>query len=198
MSAPPVNSAKPANDALTHSAERRHPREDAIARFQQTWESSKPNTTDAEPAPVNLHCRSPRDFEDRDLPAAMPTVSASSGSQPSSFVFAEPAAAHQAIPTQAPDTARLIEQATSVMLGRATRADECRFVVSLDHAIAGGASAEFIRDGAFLHVRLHTRNDAAYRTMWTHRAELEERLAASTGLTTRIEIVEVHGNGGTV
>jgi hypothetical protein len=186
MSAPPVNSAKPANNAIAHSTERRPPREDAIARFQQTLEGAKSNI------------KSPRDFEDRDLPASLPTIGASGGSQPSSFVFAEPAAPDQAVPTQSTDIARLIEQATSVMLGRATRADECRFVVSLDHAIAGGASAEFIRDGAFLHVRLHARNEAAYRTMWTHRAELEERLAASTGLTTRIEIVEVHGNGGTV
>jgi hypothetical protein len=202
MSAPPVNTAQPANRPTTQSSERRHPQQDAIARFQQTLAGIKPGGADAEPVPVpvseNVHFRSPRDFEDREPAASMPTLGASGGSQPSPFVFAGPAPADPAISTQATDTARLIEQATSVMLGRATRVDECRFIVSLDHAIVGGASAEFIRDGAFLQVRLHARNDAAYRTMWTHRADLEERLAASTGLTTRVEIVEVQGNGGTI
>jgi hypothetical protein len=198
MSAPPVNGAQPANQASAHSSERRQPQQDAIARFHQTLESIKPGIPDAEPVPANIHFRSPRDFEDRDKPLSTPTTGASGGSQPSSFVFAEPAATQPAMPTQTSDTTRLIEQATSVMLGRATRVDECRFIVSLDHAFVGGASAEFIRDGAFLQVRLHARNDAAYRTMWTHRADLEERLAASTGLNTRVEIVEVHGNGGPV
>ncbi|MBM0106892.1 hypothetical protein JM946_19325 [Steroidobacter sp. S1-65] len=93
------------------------------------------------------------------------------------------------------EAVRLIEQATSVAMERAARADASRFIVSLDHAIVGGASAEFIRDGAFLHVRLLARNDAAYRSMWTHRAELEERLGASTGLVARVEIIEGYGDG---
>ncbi|HEY0682012.1 MAG TPA: hypothetical protein VGD45_06760 [Steroidobacter sp.] len=103
----------------------------------------------------------------------------------------------QDLPTAAgnSEAARLIEQATSVLMERASRADASRFIVSLDHAIVGGASAEFIRDGAFLRVRLLARNDAAYRSMWTNRVELEERLAASTGLVTRVEISEGYGNG---
>lgn len=206
MTAPPINAAQPPNRAIAQPSEHRHPHEDAVARFRQTLESIKPGSgnsdfrtaADAEPGSGNIHFRSPRDYEDRDPVPSMPTIAASGGSQHSSFTFAEPAAADPPIPTQTADTTRLIEQATSVMLGRETRADACRFIVSLDHAIVGGASAEFIRDGAFLHVRLHARNDAAYRTMWTHRADLEERLAASTGLTTRVEIFEVHGNGGPV
>ena len=93
------------------------------------------------------------------------------------------------------ETVRLIEQATSVLMERSSRADASRFIVSLDHAIVGGASAEFVRDGAFLHVRLLARNDAAYRSMWANRVELEERLAASTGLVTRVEISEGYGDG---
>ncbi len=109
---------------------------------------------------------------------------------PFAAVATEPAAA-----TATADMARLIEQATSVMVERASRADASRFIVSLDHAIVGGASAEFVRDGAFLHVRLLPRSDAAYRSMWTHRAELQERLQASTGLVTRVEILEGYGDG---
>lgn len=206
MTAPPINAAQPTNRANAQPSERRHSHEDAIARFHQALEIIQPasvksdfkTAADTEPGSGNIDFKSARDFEHRDpAPSTLP-IAVSGGYQHSSFLFSEPAAAEPAIPTQTGDTTRLIEQATSVMLGRATRADECRFIVSLDHAIVGGASAEFIRDGAFLQVRLHARNDAAYRSMWTHRADLEERLAASTGLTTRVEIVEVHGNGGPV
>lgn len=104
-------------------------------------------------------------------------------------------AAQPGMTASSEEAVRLIEQATSVLMERAARVDASRFIVSLDHAIVGGASAEFIRDGAFLHVRLLARNDAAYRSMWTHRAELEERLGTSTGLVTRVEIIEGYGDG---
>jgi hypothetical protein len=142
--------------------------EGAVARFRQTLDPDSNNSA---------------------LASAV-TVGSLHYSMPFAAVATEPAAA-----TATADMARLIEQATSVMVERASRADASRFIVSLDHAIVGGASAEFVRDGAFLHVRLLPRSDAAYRSMWTHRAELQERLQASTGLVTRVEILEGYGDG---
>lgn len=165
-----------------------------MARFHQTLAGIEPTPGNVAAKNTPDDSRNSPDSERRDPNASTPAVAANFGSMHQSFTVAELAAN----PMPAPDTldaTRLIEQATSILLERAPRSDECRLIVSLDHAITGGASAEFVRDGAFLYVRLLARNDASYRSMWTRRAELQERLAASTGLQTRVEILEVYGDG---
>lgn len=150
--------------------------------------------SDSDPNPGRGQSKLAADTDRRDPNTSTLAGAVTIGSLHYSLPLAE-VAAQPATTAATADINRLIEQATSVMVERASRADASRFIVSLDHAIVGGASAEFVRDGAFLHVRLISRNDAAYRSMWAHKAELEERLAASTGLTTRVEIVEGYGDG---
>lgn len=202
MTTTKVQLAQPSNGAVTHSPDRRQPGEDSMTRFRQTLTAGAARS-DADPrANVELRSsmrlqpeREPAPDTDRrdtntNIAATGMTVGSMHYSMP--FVEAAPAPANSA---GSADTARLIEQATSIMVERASRADANRFIVSLDHAIVGGASAEFVRDGAFLHVRLLARNDAAYRSMWTHKDELQQRLSASTGLVTRVEILEGFGDG---
>jgi hypothetical protein len=206
-SAKPTPAKADATNVNADAGEQRHLHEDALARFRQpltdvvpipaTIESNNNDSTNDGSTNSNSNSAPDperRESERRDPNAPMLTVAATIGSLHHAFTPAELAPG----PTTGGDTAeaaRLIEQATSVLLERATRSDACRVIVSLDHAIAGGASAEFVRDGAFLYVRLHARTEASYRSMWTHRAELQERLAASSGLQTRVEILEVHGDG---
>lgn len=213
MTAQPIRSTQPLNGVTTNTSARRHLQEDAIARFRQTLTGAADPKATALPRPRidssaerldsrNLpdferpdpNISAPTDAEHRDQNSSTGATAATVGSLHYSLPIPE-TAAQPATTANTADVSRLIEQATSVMIERASRSDACRFIVSLDHAIVGGASAEFVRDGAFLHVRLLARNDAAYRSMWTHRAELQERLAASTGLLTRVEILEVYGDG---
>lgn len=204
---PPVKSAQPSNGTSTPAPERRQLQEDAVARFRQTLAGgaspasigSRPEIDSrpalrtgidpANDAPSKLAPDADRRESNNSALASAVTVGSLHYSMPFATVATEPAATMATA-----DMTHLIEQATSVMVERASRADTSRFIVSLDH-IVGGASAEFVRDGAFLHVRLLPRSDAAYRSMWTHRAELQERLQASTGLVTRVEILEGHGDG---
>jgi hypothetical protein len=75
--------------------------------------------------------------------------------------------------------------------------DHSHLLIALDGAIAG-ASAEFVRAGAFLQVRLHARSDAAYRLMSAQRAALSSAVAAVTPLSVSVEVVydtgEDHGS----
>lgn len=75
--------------------------------------------------------------------------------------------------------------------------DHSHLLIALDGAIAG-ASAEFVRAGAFLQVRLHARSDAAYRLMSSQRAALSNAVAAVTPLSVSVEVVydtgEDHGS----
>jgi hypothetical protein len=93
------------------------------------------------------------------------------------------------------DAARLMERATQVLIEAAPRADQARIVVGLDHVLPSGACAEFVRDGAFLQLRLHARSETALRAMWAQRDALASQLAATTGLTARIEIIEAFDDG---
>ena len=93
------------------------------------------------------------------------------------------------------DAGRLVEQATQVLIEAAPRAEQARVVVTLDHVLPSCASAEFVRDGAFLQLRLHAHSESALRAMWTHREALAAQLAASTGLTARIEIIGTFDDG---
>lgn len=181
----PLQLTPPTSGVSPRSPDQRALQTETIARFRQAL--SEPSS--ALPEPTNSAAS-----EGRDAGSLATGVPAMAGS----LYYSLPLTQTAAPPGMAPDleeAVRLIEQATSVAMERAARADASRFIVSLDHAIVGGASAEFIRDGAFLHVRLLARNDAAYRSMWTHRAELEERLGASTGLVARVEIIEGYGDG---
>lgn len=85
---------------------------------------------------------------------------------------------------------------SAAYVARGSSRDHSHLLVALDGAIAG-VSAEFVRAGAFLQVRLHARSESAYRLMSAQRAALSSAVAAVTPLSVSVEVVydtgEDHG-----
>jgi hypothetical protein len=70
-----------------------------------------------------------------------------------------------------------------------------RMLVMLDAALPG-AAAELVREGAFLRVRLHAWNDAAFRVMSAQRHSLNVALGDATPLNVVVEVVREERHDG--
>ena len=92
-------------------------------------------------------------------------------------------------------TALLERLCADMYVGERSRASHPRLLLQLDGQLAG-VSAEIVREGAFLRVRLRTRSMEAYERMQARRAALVEGLAGHVGnVPVSIEIVLDDGVG---
>lgn len=107
---------------------------------------------------------------------------------------ANPAAAPQA--QEAPkseanaDLVALLERACSAMYVNDRSATEQRVVLSLDPVLAG-ATAEIVRNGTSLRIKLLAQNADAYRSMSEHRSSLMRVLPDDENRRLEVEVVEV-------
>lgn len=100
-------------------------------------------------------------------------------------------------PAKAPehaDLATLLEKACSAMYVGDGSANNQRVLLSLD-PVLGGAAAEIVRNGAHLSIRLHARNDHAFRSMSMQREQLVNALRGGKDQAVDVEIVQVDGTG---
>ena len=124
--------------------------------------------------------------------------------QPAEQAIAPPYFMHRAISAQvgeapAPQTianndiADLLQRLCSaVYVGEESSPVSSRMMLALDAALPG-AAVEFIRDGAFLQIRLLARNDSTFRLMSTRRDSLHATVADATRLNVTVEVVRDEG-----
>jgi hypothetical protein len=134
--------------------------------------------------------------EARDDASARAPLSSAQGFTPTP-TLADAAPVMPAPPAPSADLADLLRRLCSAAyVAGETAAGDARLMLALDSAMPG-ASVEMARAGAFLHVRLHVKDDAAFRVMWTRRDLLHMALADATDLHVSVEVVH-DGNTGDV
>lgn len=112
-------------------------------------------------------------------------------------MFRDAAASRQPAPPQPPDheLTTLVERlCAEVYVGETSRASESRALLALQGALPG-ASAEIVREGAFVRVRLRAANDQSLERMQSRRHLLVDALTApgSSSMVT-VEIIRDHGS----
>ena len=112
------------------------------------------------------------------------------------YSAAAPVLANAAPATAAPasdDVSELLQRLCSaIYVGEQSSVASSRMVLALDAALPG-ASVEFIREGAFLQVRLHARNDTTFRLMSTQRDSLHAALGDVTRLNVTVDVIRDEG-----
>ena len=112
------------------------------------------------------------------------------------YSTAAPVLASEAPVAAAPasdDVSELLQRLCSaIYVGEQSSVAGSRMVLALDAALPG-ASVEFIREGAFLQVRLRARNDTTFRLMSTQRDSLHTALGDVTRLNVTVDVIRDEG-----
>ena len=106
----------------------------------------------------------------------------------------------QATPLQAPPAstsaakfAELLQSACSALyVDEQSSSASSHMLLALDAALPG-AAVEFVRDGVFLRVRLHARNDTAFRLMSANCDSLQTVLGDVTHLNISVDVIRDEG-----
>ncbi len=94
---------------------------------------------------------------------------------------------------QSDELSQLLQKLCSdVYVSSGDVAGKSRMYMALDSALPG-AAVEFVRDGAFMYVRLHATNETAFRTMSLQRDALQDVLKKSTNLNVSVEVIQRDG-----
>jgi hypothetical protein len=95
-------------------------------------------------------------------------------------------------PTSDEITDLLQRVCSAIYVGEESSVTSARIVLALDTALPG-ATVEFIREGAFLQVRLHARNDTTFRLMSNQRDSLHAALGNATRLNVTVDVIRDEG-----